>query len=84
MKKEVRDVLRNVWLDTAASPFLYTPEVYHLAVQILGSDKILFGSDYPLLRPGRYFREMAGAGLDEKTLSDIRGGNAAAFLGLDG
>lgn len=84
MKKEVRDVLRNVWLDTAASPFLYTPEVYHLAVRILGSDKILFGSDYPLLRPGRYFREMAGAGLDEKTLSDIRGGNAAAFLGLDG
>ncbi len=25
MKKEVRDVLKNVWFDTAASPYLYTP-----------------------------------------------------------
>ena len=31
MKKEVVKVLENVWFDTAASPFLYRPEMYRIA-----------------------------------------------------
>jgi len=84
MKKEVGDVLKNAWFDTAASPYLYAPQVYRVAGELLGFDKILFGSDYPLLKPDRYFREMAEAGLNSEALSLVKGGNAARLLGLPG
>jgi predicted TIM-barrel fold metal-dependent hydrolase len=82
MKREVKAVLKNTWFDTAASPFLYDKEIYALATRILGPDRIVFGSDFPLLKPGRYFREMKEAGLSDKTMSDICGGNAARLLGI--
>jgi uncharacterized protein len=83
MKKEVGAVLGNTWFDTAASPFLYRPEVYRMAGEIAGFDKILFGSDFPLLHPGRYFAEMASAGLSPEALEGIKGRNGARLLGLE-
>lgn len=80
MKKEVRDVLRNVWFDTAASPFLYVPDIYRVAGEIVGHERILFGSDYPLLGPDRYFREMESAGLSRQSIRKISGENAARLL----
>lgn len=82
MKKEVRDALHNVWFDTAASPYLYTPEVYQVAAGIVGPDKILFGSDYPLLSPKRYFQEMNAAGISGEAIRKISGENAARLLRL--
>jgi predicted TIM-barrel fold metal-dependent hydrolase len=80
MKREVKEVLKNTWFDTAASPFLYDKEVYALATSILGPDRILFGSDFPLLKPGRYFEEMREAGLSEEVINKICGENAARLL----
>ena len=82
MKKEVREVLKNVWFDTAASPYLYAPEVYRLAGELLGFEKLLFGSDYPLLKPDTYFREMKEAGLGSEASGMVKGKNAARLLGL--
>jgi predicted TIM-barrel fold metal-dependent hydrolase len=82
MKKEVKDVLRNVWFDTAASPFLYEPQVYKVAGEIVGFDKILFGTDYPLISATRYFKEMETAGLSEEAIRKICGENAAGLLGI--
>jgi predicted TIM-barrel fold metal-dependent hydrolase len=82
MKKEVGDAFRNVWFDTAASPFLYKPEVYRVASDIIGPDKILFGSDYPLLSPKRYFQEMKSAGISQEVIRKISGENAACLLRL--
>lgn len=82
MKREVKQVLSQVWFDTAASPYLYTPDIYRVVGEIVGFEKILFGSDYPLLPPERYFREMAGAGVSEERLVRIKGENAARLLGL--
>jgi len=82
MKKEVRDVFKNVWFDTAASPYLYSPQVYRLAGELLGFEKILFGSDYPLLKPDKYFREMAETGLSSEALRMVKGENAERLLGL--
>ena len=80
MKKEVRDVLRNTWFDTAASPFLYRPEVYRIAGEIIGFERILLGSDYPLISPLRYFSEMEAAGIPEGDRLRILGENGAALL----
>jgi predicted TIM-barrel fold metal-dependent hydrolase len=82
LKKEVAEVLRHVYFDTAASPYLYRPEVYRLAAEIMGPEKILFGSDFPLLRPSRYLRDMAAGGLPADQQELITTQNAKRLLQL--
>ena len=55
---EVRDALSNVWFDTAASPFLYTPDVFPSVARLVGADRVLLGSDFPLIRFWRIRREL--------------------------
>ena len=73
---EVANAAAKVFYDTAASPFLYRPLIYSLALKIIGPDRILFGSDYPLLTPQRYFFEMAEARLSAPVQARIQGLNA--------
>ena len=53
LKREVRKALANVWYDTAASPYLYDPQIYRLVGELAGTDRVLLGTDYPLLEPRR-------------------------------
>lgn len=69
---EVAQAARNVYYDTAASPFLYHPKIYSVAIDILGPNKILFGSDYPLISPQRYFAEMDRIGLPAHLQNKIK------------
>jgi uncharacterized protein len=82
LKKEVREILANIWYDTAASPYLYQPQIYSQAIELIGEGKILYGSDFPLLKPERYFKEMDKAGLSEMQKKAICGANAAKVLGI--
>ncbi len=79
---EVKRALSNVYFDTAASPYLYSPPVYRQVIDMVGSDKILFGSDYPLLPPGRLLKEIDSLDLSEETKSQILSGNACRLLGI--
>jgi len=79
---EVKQAMTNVFFDTAASPLLYSPDVYHQVIQLVGADKILFGSDYPLLTPGRLLKELGSLDLPEETKSLILSGNAQRLLGI--
>ena len=83
LKKEAREVLSQVAYDTAASPFLYEPSIYAVAVKIVGAQRVLFGSDYPLILPERYFEEMAAAGLSEEEQAWIKGLSASKWLNLE-
>jgi len=82
LKKAVKEVLTNVYYDTAASPFLYDPRIYRYAKDLVGIDKVLLGTDYPLLKPARYFKEMREGGLDQEEMDAICGQNAADLLKL--
>ncbi|MFZ0447858.1 MAG: amidohydrolase family protein [Desulfatiglandaceae bacterium] len=82
MKRDVKEALKNVWFDTAASPYLYDPRIYRVVGTIAGFDKILFGSDFPLLSPSRYFKEMEEAGLSTRERVQVSGENAARLLNL--
>ena len=82
MKKEVKDILANVYVDTAASPYLYDVDIYRLAVELLGADKILFGSDYPLLKPDRYFAQLRESGLSPSDVEQVSGLAAGRLLKL--
>ena len=53
-----------------------------LALKLAGPDKVLFGSDYPLIAPTRSFNEMEAVGLTPEERADICGNNAARLLGL--
>lgn len=77
---EVARAARNVFYDTAASPYLYRPEVYWLALKILGPNRILFGSDYPLLSPHRYFAQWREIALSPRVCAQIQGRNADRLL----
>jgi len=48
---EVLTSLKKVYFDTSASTLLYDRKIFDICVDLLGSDKILFGSDYPLVKP---------------------------------
>jgi predicted TIM-barrel fold metal-dependent hydrolase len=80
VKKEVPDTFRNVYFDTAASPYLYRPQIYRLAAEMVGPEKILYGSDYPLIPPRRYLAEMEAADLPEEWKALILGKNLANLL----
>jgi hypothetical protein len=80
LKREAPDVLAQVYYDTAASPFLYRPAIYAEMVRILGPERILFGSDYPLLTPARYDLDLAASGLNPEHAAAIMGGNALHLL----
>jgi len=82
LKKEVKQRLNHVYLDTAASPYLYDAKVYRVAIELVGLEKILFGSDFPLLPPARYFDEMKAAGLSADEMQLICGGNAAKLFNI--
>jgi len=79
---EVKQAMKNVFFDTAASPFLYSPQVYNQVIQLVGADRILFGSDYPLLAQTRLLQEINSADLSDEAKSLILSGNARRLLSI--
>ncbi len=79
---EIKKQNKNVYYDTAASPFLYDKKIYKVAKDIGILDKILFGSDYPLISMKRYIKDVADTGLNETEQALVNGGNAKKLLKL--
>jgi predicted TIM-barrel fold metal-dependent hydrolase len=83
--------LANVYYDTAASPLMYGADIWRRFIAAAGSDRVLFGSDYPLelypaIEPGagvgRLVAEANASGLTEDSLAAILHGNARRILRL--
>lgn len=83
--------LKRVWFDTAASALIYRNAVHAAAVACGAGDRILFGSDYPLIthpketnQPDltRDLEDVRSAGLAETDLDRVLGGNAAELFGF--
>ena len=78
---EVRKALANLWFDSATSPFLYDRGVYSTIIKIIGSNRVLFGSDFPLIRQKRVAVE-AITELKPAQVIRFMGANAAELLRL--
>jgi uncharacterized protein len=85
LMREVRKAASNVYYDSAASPLLYSPQIFQTVVNLVGSNKVLFGSDFPLiLYPKRqtepdyapFLTEIRDIGLPADTTDQVLGGNA--------
>jgi len=81
MKKQLKENLKNIWYDTAASVYLYDPEIYDMAVRAGVIDKVLFGTDFPLLTPDRYYADMDKSAMTDRQKAQVLGGNALALFG---
>jgi len=79
---EVREALASVYFDTAASHLLYDPAVYRRVVEAVGVEKVLWGSDFPLTTQAKALERTRAAGLTDRELAAVLGGNAARLLGL--
>lgn len=79
---ELERDLANVWFDSAATPFLYREHVYSAAAESAGKERLLFGSDYPLIKQGRALDGLRAGGLDPEMQRAILGENALALLNL--
>jgi hypothetical protein len=44
----LREILKNVYYDTSATPLLYDMSIFRSVIDAVGAEKILYGSDYPL------------------------------------
>jgi uncharacterized protein len=70
----------NLLLDTASSQI--DNGMIEWAVAELGPEKILYGSDMPLLDPFTQMAKVTGAELDDRAKALILGGNLQRLLGL--
>ncbi|MDO9535307.1 MAG: amidohydrolase family protein [Bacillota bacterium] len=77
---ELKKQLKNVYYDTAAGPFLYDKSIYRAAREIGILHKILLGTDYPLISPRRYLRELKESGLEPHEINMVMGENAKAIF----
>ncbi|WPJ95336.1 amidohydrolase family protein [Coraliomargarita algicola] len=87
---KLRKTLRNVYYDCAASPLLYEMRVFKQMVDLVGIDKLLFGSDYPLrIYPrsqktpemARYIESIrTESGLTQEEQNKLMSGNFARLL----
>ena len=77
---EVRASLTYALYDTAAVPFLYDPFVYKVAVSVTGAERLLYGTDYPLLLAKRYRQGLRT--LPRRQRAAVSGGNARRVFGL--
>ena len=79
---EVSDLLSNVFFDTAASPFLYDKRVVSVVTELVGGDRILMGTDYPLINQRRIINQITDAQISDDSKENILFGNAAKLLKL--
>ena len=79
---EVSEKLDRTYFDTAATGLLYRPEIYKHAIDLVGADHILFGSDFPLVSQEQALQELRDAPIDDEARRLILGENARRLLRL--
>ena len=72
----------NIWIDLSGwSPKYFPPQLVQYANTLL-KDRILFGSDFPLITPDRWLKDFAEAGFKPEVHPLILKENAKRLLGL--
>lgn len=81
---EVRSLFERVYVDTAAAPWLYAPAAVRATIDLIGRERVLFGSDFPLRHPARDLQWLRDALPDEQDRAAVLGENAARLFGRGG
>ncbi|RBY80581.1 4-hydroxyphenyl-beta-ketoacyl-CoA hydrolase [Geodermatophilus sp. TF02-6] len=74
----------QVYIDLSGwSPKYFPPQLVQYANSLL-KDKVLFGSDFPVITPERWMADFERIGVKDAVRPKILKGNAARLFGLDG
>lgn len=73
---------RNVYIDTSAYTVKRYPPQLVQYLKTNGREKVLFGSNYPMIAPARALKGLDDLGLDDETEALFLGGNAVRVYGL--
>ena len=79
---EVAALTRNVVYDSAASTYLYRFDVFPTVLSLVGTERVLFASDYPVLTQRRFLQRVRNAGIPPSALGEVLGGNAERVFRL--
>ncbi len=79
---EVAEQTRNVYYDSAASTYLYRSHVFPTVIDLVGHNRVMMGTDYPVLRQDRFVRHIDKHGLSDDVMDAILWRNAARVYGL--
>ena len=77
--RQPSDYVRRLYTDTIAG----SPGALELAIELLGADRVCFGSDYPFGNQQAALDLVMATSLPGETVSAICGGNAAELFGLE-
>ena len=58
---EVHAVIRRVTYDCAASTYLYNFDIFPRVIDLVGVDRVIWGSDFPVLKQGPFLRRSRAA-----------------------
>ncbi len=81
---EVAAVSQNTVYDSAASSYLYRPGIFRTVLDLVGPQRVLWGSDHPVLGMSKFLartRRWADIRPEERDL--VMAGNARRVYGLD-
>ncbi|MGB0415724.1 MAG: amidohydrolase family protein [Coraliomargarita sp.] len=91
LNPRLRTVLQNVYYDTAAIPLLYDIGILKQVIELVGVEKLLIGSDYPLRIYPKHQKQpdmlrflehiRAEANLDDQQLNAVLGDNFRRLIG---
>jgi uncharacterized protein len=73
---------QQVWIDLSGWSPRYFPETLVRYANTLLKDRVLFGSDYPLITPDRWLADFEQAGFKDEVRPLVLKENAARLLGL--
>jgi uncharacterized protein len=79
---EVSRAASNVIYDSAATTYLYRFPVFRTAIDLVGPERVLFASDYPVLRQDRLRKRVESLALLAETERLVMGENAVREFGL--
>ncbi len=73
----------NVWYDTSSALWAMTAEYADKLISKLGTERLMFGTDYPVKTTAEELARVEALTLTEKQLDDVLWNNAARFLGIE-
>lgn len=71
LNKWASKAMSNIWYDTSASPLVYSSRIWRCVVDMAGSGRILFGTDYPLLFHPSQSREPSFSCLVDEAVENL-------------
>ena len=72
----------NFCVDCSSSLYALTPEAARRVIEAYGTDRVLFGSDYPMWNPAGELERFSALGFGEEDARRILSDNARRVYGI--